>query len=283
MFIRWFKDYLGVTLGVLLTAVGLDAFLVPAKIAAGGVSGIATILYYTANLPVGAVMLLLNIPLFIWSSLRLGWRSTINSLYGMVTLSLFIDLLAHHIPRVTEDLLLASLYGGVLMGIGLGIVFRFNSTTGGTVLAAAIVRSYVGINVGQLLFIIDAGVVLWAGIVFESVELAMYALITIFLTSWIIDRVIEGFSSARAFIIITSKGDQVGEGINRELDRGATAWKAKGMYTGQDREVILTIVGVTQVTKLKLIVKEQDPGAFVILAHITEVLGEGFKGLGESK
>ncbi|MDO7787943.1 YitT family protein [Desulforamulus aquiferis] len=279
MYYRWFKSYLGVTFGVFLTALGLDAFLVPAKIAAGGVSGIATILYYMVNLPVGAVMLALNIPLFIWSSLRLGWRSTVNSLYGMITLSLFIDLLAPHMPLITEDLLLASLYGGVLMGIGLGLVFRFNGTTGGTVLAAAIVRSYVGINVGQLLFLIDAIVVVWAGVVFQSVELAMYALITIFLTSWIIDRVLEGFSSAKAFIIITSKAEAVGDAINKELDRGATAWKGKGMYTGMEREVILTIVGVTQVTKLKAIVQEQDPGAFVILAHVSEVLGEGFQGL----
>lgn len=283
MFMRVLKDYLGVTVGVILTAFGLDAFLVPAKIAAGGVSGVATILHYIANLPVGAVMLALNIPLFIWSSIRLGWRSTVNSLYGMLTLSLFIDLLAPYVPLLTEDLLLASLYGGVFMGIGLGLVFRFNGTTGGTVLAAAIAKSYVNMNVGLLLFIIDAGVVVWAGLVFQSVELAMYALITIFLTSWIIDRVLEGFSTARAFIIVTGKADVVGQAINRDLDRGATAWKATGVYTGQEREVILSIVGITQVTRLKSIVREQDPSAFIMVAQVSEVLGQGFKGLEENK
>ncbi|SHE66028.1 YitT family protein [Desulforamulus putei] len=280
MFLRWLKDYLGVTIGVLLTAVGLDAFLVPAKIAAGGLSGVATIFYHIAHWPVGLSMLVMNVPLFIWSIVRLGWRFTVNSVYGTVALSVFVDLLEPYLPLLTKDLLLASLYGGVLTGIGLGLVFRFNGTTGGTELLAAILRSYMGINIGQLLFIIDGLVVLWAGIVFRSAELAMYALITIFLTAWIIDLVIEGFSSAKAFLIITKKADAIAQGIIKELDRGATAWKAKGMYTGKEREVLISVVGRSEVSRLKALVKKEDPAAFIILADVHEVLGEGFKELG---
>ena len=283
MFLRWLKDYLGVTLGVILTAIALDAFLVPAKIAAGGLSGVATILYHMFQWPVGLVMLVLNIPLFIWSILRLGWRYTVNSIFGTVALSVFVDLLVPYIPVVTEDLLLASLYGGVLMGIGLGIVFRFNSTTGGTELLAAILRTYVGINIGQLLFIIDGLVVVWAGLVFRSAELAMYALITIFLASWIIDLVIEGFSSAKAFMIITKRADAISQAIIGELDRSATSWKAKGMYSGREQEVLISVVGRAEVTRLKKIVKEEDPTAFIILADVHEVLGEGFKELAPQK
>ncbi|SHK77144.1 YitT family protein [Desulforamulus aeronauticus] len=279
MFLRWLKDYLGVTIGVILTAIALDAFLVPAKIAAGGLSGVATILYHMFQWPVGLVMLVLNIPLFIWSILRLGWRYTVNSIFGTVALSVFVDLLVPYIPVVTEDLLLASLYGGVLMGIGLGMVFRFNSTTGGTELLAAILRTYVGINIGQLLFIIDGIVVLWAGLVFRSAELAMYALITIFLASWIIDLVIEGFSSAKAFMIITKRADAISQAIIKELDRSATSWKARGMYSGSEQEVLISVVGRSEVTRLKKIVREEDPIAFIILADVHEVLGEGFKEL----
>ncbi|CCO07592.1 YitT family protein [Desulforamulus hydrothermalis] len=277
MLLRWLKDYAGVTVGVILTAVGLDAFLVPAKIAAGGLSGVATIFYHIAQWPVGLSMLVMNVPLFIWSVIRLGWRFTVNSVYGTVALSVFVDLLAPYLPLLTEDLLLASLYGGVLSGIGLGLVFRFNGTTGGTELLAAILRSYMGINIGQLLFIIDGLVVLWAGIVFNSAELAMYALITIFLTAWIIDLVIEGFSSAKAFLIITRKADAIARGIIQELDRSATAWKATGMYSGQEQEVLVSVVGRAEVSRLKELVKKEDPGAFIILADVHEVLGEGFK------
>ncbi|MCL5289665.1 MAG: YitT family protein [Bacillota bacterium] len=283
MFLRWLKEYLGVTIGVILTAVGLDAFLVPAKIAAGGLSGVATILYHIANLPVGLTMLVMNIPLFIWSTVRLGWRFTVNSVYGTVALSVFVDLLAPYLPLLTEDLLLASLYGGVLMGIGLGLVFRFNGTTGGTELLAAILRSYTGTNIGLLLFIIDGLVVLWAGIVFRSAELAMYALVTIFLTAWIIDLVIEGFSTAKAFMIVTKKADAISAAIIKDLDRSATAWKAKGMYTGKEQEVLISVVGRTEVSRLKDIVKKEDPAAFIILANVHEVLGEGFKELRNEK
>lgn len=279
MFLRWLKDYLGVTLGVILTAIALDAFLVPAKIAAGGLSGVATILYHLFQWPVGLVMLVLNVPLFIWSILRLGWRYTVNSIFGTVALSVFVDLLVPYIPVLTEDLLLASLYGGALMGIGLGLVFRFNSTTGGTELLAAILRTYVGINIGQLLFVIDGLVVIWAGLVFRSAELAMYALITIFLASWIIDLVIEGFNSAKAFMIITKRADAISKAIIKELDRSATAWKAKGMYSGGEQEVLISVVGRAEVIRLKKIVREEDPTAFIILANVHEVLGEGFKEL----
>ncbi|MDD2192743.1 MAG: YitT family protein [Bacteroidales bacterium] len=279
MFSRFLKDTLGVTVGAILTAIALDAFLVPAKIAAGGLSGVAIILYHLLNLPVGLMMLIMNVPLFIWSFIRLGSRYSINSIYGTVALSVFIDLLAPYIPLLTEDLLLACLYGGVLMGLGLGLVFRFNGTTGGAELLAAILRTYIGINIGQLLFIIDGLVVIWAGYVFRSAELAMYALIVIFLTSWIIDLVIDGFRSDKAFIIISRQADAISQAIIKELDRSATAWKASGMYSGEEQEVLIAVIGRAEVTRLKEIVKNQDPRAFVILANVHEVLGEGFKEL----
>lgn len=281
--VRNSREYLILTLGVLLTALGLDLFLVPNKIAAGGVSGIATIIFHLVGFPVGITILALNVPLFLWGLYKLGLQVGFRSLYGTVTLSLFVDGLAPYLPVATRDALLASLFGGVLVGLGLGLVFRSKGTTGGTDFAALIVRRYVGINVGQLLFLIDASVVLAAGIAFRSYELALYALITIFVTAWIIDTVQDGISFTKAFFIISSYPDQIAGKINTELDRGATIWRGTGAYTGAERDVLLTVVSRSEVTRLKDLVHEIDPRAFVVVTDVREVFGEGFKRLEPGK
>ncbi len=270
-------EFLGVTTGVFLLALGLDLFLVPNKIAAGGVSGIATILHYLLGLPVGMTMLALNVPLFLLGIYRLGLKFGFRSLYGTISLSLFVDGLAPYLPVATRDPLLAGAFGGALVGLGLGIVFRYRGTTGGTDLAAAILRTYTGANVGQLLFLVDGLVVLAAGLTFHSWELAMYALITIFITAWLVDLVQEGVSYTKAFWIISAESDRIARSVIKDLNRGATALKGRGMYTGQPREVLLVVVNRAEVTRLKDLVYEIDPRAFIILADVHEVLGEGFK------
>jgi len=270
-------EFLGVTTGVFLLALGLDLFLVPNKIAAGGVSGIATILHYLLGLPVGMTMLALNVPLFLLGIYRLGLKFGFRSLYGTISLSLFVDGLAPYLPVATRDPLLASAFGGALVGLGLGIVFRYRGTTGGTDLAAAILRTYTGANVGQLLFLVDGLVVLAAGFTFRSWELAMYALITIFITAWLVDLVQEGISYTKAFWIISEESDRIARSVIKDLNRGATALKGQGMYTGRPREVLLVVVNRAETTRLKDLVYEIDPRAFIILADVHEVLGEGFK------
>ena len=277
MLLKFFWEIAGVSAGVILTALGLDMFLIPNKIAAGGVSGIATILHYLINVPVGAAMLVLNVPLFAMGIYRMGLRFGFRSLYGTIALSVAVDALAPFLPVPTQDILLASLFGGVLVGLGLGLVFRYKGTTGGTDLAAAVLRTYTGVNIGQLLFLVDAIVVVAAGITFNSAELAMYALITIFITAWLIDLVQEGFSYAKAFLIISNRPSEISTAIVEGLNRGATAWPARGVYTGVGREVILSVVNRSEVSRLKEIVYSVDPRAFVILADVHEVLGEGFK------
>ncbi|MFZ5647842.1 MAG: YitT family protein [Bacillota bacterium] len=276
---RVLVEIAGVTLGVLLTALGLDIFLIPNKIAAGGVSGIATVLHYLVHVPVGATMLFLNVPLFIMGIYRLGLKFGFRSLYGTISLSFLIDALAPFIPVLTRDPLLASIFGGVLVGLGLGLVFKYRGTTGGTDLAAAVLRTYTGANVGQLLFMVDAVVVLAAGFSFNSWELAMYALITIFVTAWLIDMVQEGISFAKAFFIISSDPEKMASAVLREMDRGATVLRGRGAYSGVDRDVLLVVVNRSEVTRLKDLIKCIDKGAFVILTDAHEVLGEGFKPL----
>ncbi|MEW5762337.1 MAG: YitT family protein [Bacillota bacterium] len=271
------REYVVLSTGVMLTALGLDLFLVPNRIAAGGVGGIATILHHLFGLPVGAVMLALNVPLFAWGIYRLGFTYGFRSLIGAVALSVAVDALALFLPAPTRDPLLASLYGGVLVGAGLGLVFRAKGTTGGTDFAAAILRSYLGVNVGQILMVIDGLIVLAAGFAFRSAELAMYALITIFLTAWLIDLVQEGFSFAKAFLIISRHQEQIARAVLRDLERGATVWRARGAYTGEERDVLFTVVNRAEVTRLKDLVYGIDPRAFIVLADVHEVLGEGFK------
>lgn len=277
MFARALRDAALLFLGVVLIALGLDLFLVPNKIAAGGVSGIATILHHLVGFPVGATMLVLNIPLFLWGFFRLGLGVGFRSLLGTVLLSGVVDGLVPFLPVLTADALLASLYGGVLVGLGLGLVFRAKGTTGGTDLAATILRSYVGINVGQLLFLVDGAVVLAAGFAFRSPELAMYALITIFVSAWVIDVVQEGLGYTKAFLVISDKHQAIARAVLTEVNRGATLWEGTGAYTGAARMLLLTVVSRSEVTRLKEVVYRIDPRAFVILTNVHEVLGEGFK------
>ncbi|MEW6172379.1 MAG: YitT family protein [Bacillota bacterium] len=277
MFGRVVGDVVLFLIGVIMIALGLDLFLVPNKIAAGGISGIATVLHYLFGFPVGVSMLALNVPLFFWGLFRLGLGFSLRSLLGTVLLSGAVDLLVPYLPVPTADAFLSSLYGGVLLGLGLGAVFRAKATTGGTDLAAAILRSYVGTNVGQLLFFIDGTVVLTAGFAFRSPELAMYALITIFVSAWVIDVVQEGLGYTKAFLIVSEKYSEIAKIVLTELDRGVTLWKGTGAYTGEDRTLLLSVVSRSEVTRLKEVVYRIDPRAFIVLADVHEVLGEGFK------
>ncbi|MEG6584962.1 YitT family protein [Dendrosporobacter sp. 1207_IL3150] len=273
---KWLRQYLGITLGSVVTAVGLNMFLIPNKVAAGGVSGLATVLHYVFGSPVGLTMLALNIPLFLLSLKVLGTRFGINTLYGAAILSIAIDSTAPFTPVLTKDLLLSSLYGGVLCGIGLGLVFRFRGTTAGTDLAAAIINKIFGISIGQSLLMVDFFVIALAGILFESAELSLYALISLFVTTHIIDLIQEGPSSAKAFIIMTNSPDNVAQAILKEMERGATYLQGRGAYTGQFRETLLCVVSTSEVTALKDIIYKIDKTAFVIVADVHEVLGEGF-------
>lgn len=270
------RDYAGVTLGVLIAAVGMNIFLIPHKVAAGGVGGLATVLYYLAGWPVGLTMLAINIPLFLLGLKILGRRYGLSTLYGAAALSIAIDLTAPHTPVLTNDLLLNSLYGGVVVGIGMGLVFRFKGNTAGTAMAAAIINKVFGISVGQALLLSDFFVIVFAGVAFQSPELALYALISIFATAQIVDLVQEGPITAKAFLIMTSRADEVVNSVLHELDRGVTFLQGRGGYTGETREMLLCVIATSEVTRLKELIYRLDSQAFVIVVDAHEVLGEGF-------
>lgn len=261
-------------LGTAVIAVAFNMFLVPNRIAAGGISGLGVVFFYLLDLPVGITILLINLPLFMLAARYLGWRFLPRGLFGAFSLSILVETLAF-LPAVTRDLLLASLYGGVAMGVGVAIIFRAGGSTGGTVLAAQLLNKVFGFTTGQSLLGVDSLVVVLAGVVF-SLELAMYALIALFVSSRVIDLVQEGSSNSKAALIISDHTEIIVQRILSELDRGATILAGKGAYTNSPREMVLTVVTQSEVPRLKALVHAADNKAFVVVYDAHEVVGEGF-------
>ncbi|MBC7345888.1 MAG: YitT family protein [Clostridia bacterium] len=280
---REVTDYLLLGLGTLLIATGLAVFQVPHRIAAGGLGGLATVLHYTLGVPVGLTILALNVPLFALGLRALGWRFAFRSVCGTVLYGILTDTLLALTRTPTQDALLAAIYGGLLVGLGLGLVFRAGGTTGGTDMAAQILRLYLpGGTSGRLLVLLDGVVIGLAALIF-GLELALYALLSAFLAGVVIDAVQEGVVSARAALIISEHTEEIGSAILYRLNRGATLLEAQGLYTGKRRPVILCVVSRAEVSRLKALVADLDPRAFVIVAGVHEVLGEGFKEISQGE
>ena len=224
-----------------------------------------------------AAGLLLAVPLFLVSLRSMGLGFGLRSLLSSVALSLLLDYLP--VPAMTDDVLLSAVFGGVLCGAGFGLVLRGHATTGGSDMLASIVHRHVpALKVSVCLFATDATVVIASGFVFDAAA-AMYALISVFVMNVVIDQVLEGPGLARSHIIITTHGNEIAERILKELDRGVTALDAKGMYSGEDRTMLLCVVSRLEAVRLRAVVFSVDPRAFVIVQNVHEALGEGFKEL----
>lgn len=281
-----------ILVGCVIMALGMNLFLIPYKLAPGGVSGLATVLHHVSDgrLPVGMLMLAMNIPLFL-----LGWKSKghgfmLRSLFGTIVLSLVIDLTAPYIDRMvnvwfvsldvsmaTPDYLLNALAGGLIMGIGLAFVLKEDATTGGTDMAAAILKKFVpGLSIGTFLLILDVLVVLFATIAFRSIKLGLYATVSLYIASKTIDAFLEGLNFAKTLMIISDRAQEIAVRIMNEIDRGVTGLKGVGMYSGKEKTVLLCVVKREEIAQVKQVVREFDPQAFVLLSDAREVLGEGF-------
>lgn len=271
---NWIRNLVLVTLGVFIMAIAYNVFLVPAKIAPGGVSGAATIVYYLTGLPIGALSFAMNLPLFL-----LGWRQEgrgfiIRTLISTALLSLFLDTLA--LPRITQDPLLSAIFGGVLLGIGLGVVVLGDATTGGTDLAAKMIhRRFPQLTMAWILFILDMVVIIGAAIAFSPEE-GLYALVTIFVSTKLMDFILEGAKSSRAFNVISKKSDVISKRIMSELERGVTCLHGTGMYSGNSVNMLYCIVSSREILRLKHIILEEDPNAFIVISEVHDVGGEGF-------
>ena len=269
------KNVLLILVGLIFCALGFNLFLIPNNIAAGGFTGIAQLINSVTGFPVGTIALILNVPLFLVSMKSLGLRFGVRSLAATIGFSLLLDNL--HVPVITHDLWLSTVYGGLVSGLGFGLILRGSATTGGTdMLASLIHRLIPSIRVSVGMFIIDGLVILASAFVYDTAA-AMYALICILISNVVIDFVLEGPNSSHSFFIISDKSDEIAARIMQELDRGVTGLEGMGMYSHQHKRVLLCVVSRMETVTLRRIVFSVDPRAFVISAKAHDTYGEGFK------
>ncbi len=268
-------DYVYVLIGSAIVAISFNIFLLPTKVASGGVSGISTITYNLFGWEPAFVQWSFNIPLFIAGVLLLGTHFGIKTAVGTIFFP-FVVFLTNGWSPATTDPLLGALFGGIGVGLGLGIVFLGKASTGGTDLAAQIIHKYTGISLGMCVAMIDGLIVLAAALVFD-IEQGLYALIGLFVTSKTIDLVQVGIQRSKTVMIITVCEAEVRKAILEEVDRGVTRLTAQGGYTESDRPVLMCVIDQSEFTKLRQVVQSIDRHAFVVVMEAAEVLGEGFK------
>jgi Uncharacterized conserved protein len=280
VFMKTVKEYIFITIGVLLVAVSIEFFLAPNKIAAGGVTGIAIIVNsYIPKLQIGLLILIMNIILFIIGFIVIGNKFGAKTIYSSLMLSAILWMMDRVVTpnmTITTDQLLASIFGTLFGGIGLGIVFNQNASTGGTDILAKILNKFIHIDIGKSLLAVDFIVTLFAGISFGA-EAGMYALLSVIINGFVIDTVIEGLNISRQIFVISEKNDLISKFIIEDLEKGCTILHGKGGYSKEDTYILYTVLGRKEFIKLKGYIKEVDVKAFISITHAHEVLGEGFK------
>lgn len=271
-------DMIYLTLGCAIMAIGTAVFLLPNQLSTGGFTGIATIFYYLFHFPMGTVILTLNIPFFILAFFKIGKKLVIKSIIGTSLLSLFIDLF-EKIPTLTNDILLACIYGGIFIGFGLALVLKANASTGGTDLITYIARAYRPyIKTSSIIVVVDVIIIGLNVIFFKKVEIGLYSAISIYLMGKMIDIVFEGINFTKMVYIISQKYEEISKEIDKQLQRGSTGIYAKGMYTNTDKMMLMCVGARNEVARMKQIATQIDPKAFIIISNARETWGKGFKG-----
>ncbi|MDI6738944.1 MAG: YitT family protein [Candidatus Edwardsbacteria bacterium] len=272
-------DFFMITLGAGCMALSYDLFLVPHKIAPGGAAGVATIFHYLFKLPVGAVIFVVNIPLFIWGLKEFGRKFGFRTIYAVFMTSFLTDFLqaAFHLQAATRNTILAAVYGAALLGIGLGLAFRHQATTGGSDIVAQIIAKYTNATPGIGIMIVDFGIIALAGLTFGQVDLALYGFITLYISTRILDVMLEGWSYNKAAYIISDNWELIRGEVVLGLDRGGTMWAGQGFYKGAEKTILFCVVSRKELAQLREAVKLLDPKAFMVVTDAKEVLGYGFK------
>lgn len=264
-------------LGIILMAAGTATLLLPNQLSSGGFAGIGTITYYLFNFPMGVIIFLLNIPLFVITGYKLGIKQVIKALIGTGLYSIFIDIFSRF-NQLTSDKLLASIYGGIIIGLGTALVLKGKGTTGGTELVSTILKEFnVKMKVGNLIVIIDTTIVILNMIFLGEIEIGLYSAIAIYIMGKIIDIVFEGTVFTKLLFIVSDKNEQIAEKIGELLKRGTTGLLGKGMYTKKDKTVLMCAANRNDVIRIKEIVYTTDSKSFMIVVNSREVLGKGFK------
>ncbi len=270
-------EILGSILGALVMAIGVSLFLLPNQLSSGGVSGIATITYYLLNIPMGTMILMINIPLFLIAIFKIGRYFFIKTLIGTASLSFFIDIL-DRIEPLTNDRFLACVYGGIILGIGTAILLKSNSSTGGSDLVSYVAKKYKpSLQAGNIIVIIDIVIVTLNVIFFREIEIGLYSAIAIYLMGKVIDILFEGIDFTKLIIIISDKNEEIAKSILERVERGSTGLYGKGMYTDKEKLVLLCAAPRGDVARIKVISRRIDPHSFIIITNSREVVGQGFK------
>lgn len=271
---QFLKSLLGILIGATITSISMNSLIIPNKIADGGVTGIAIILHYLFNWSISWIIVALNIPLFLIGLRLVGRKFLVLSVLGVAALSTALALTTH-IPPLTHDTLLSAISGGVVSGIGMGIIFRSRASLGGTDILAVLFSRTTPFSVGQILLGIDAVIFLVVSILFKP-EMAMYAMIYMFIATRVVDLVQEGLSHSKAVTVVTSQPQEISADIMAKLGRGVTLFHATGAFSGEEKQVVYCVISRTELSQIKEIVRERDPLAFVAISEIPEVVGEGF-------
>ncbi|MGD0710009.1 MAG: YitT family protein [Bacteroidales bacterium] len=281
---KWFYSYSLIVIGAFIMAVGFVYFISPHKIVPGGVFGISIVLHHLLGFPIGVTGLVMNIPLTLLGIKILGPRFGVKTVVGFTLASVFIDMLTMiwgEAPLVKDDVLLSSVFGGVLVGIGIGLIFKAKATSGGSDIIAMIFAKYTRMPVGQLMIMIDSCIVIIGLIAFRDWRIPLYSWIVIFITGKVIDTVLQGIDYDKTLFIVTDKYQEIRDKIILDLDRGGTCLNAHGMYKDSERKVIFTNVNRRELAQLQEFINHVDPNAFMTVINASEVLGNGFKSLRE--
>lgn len=276
-----FIESIGLIVGCLITSIGINMFFKPNTIAPGGLSGLAVVLNKVTNISVSLLMLLIGVPLVIFAYKILGKKNFIKTMIGTIIFSIFLGVTESlSTIKITHDLLLATIYGSIFVGTGLGIMFRVDVSTGGTDLIALMLsKKFPGIKITKFMMIIDAFVVLSSGIASGNLEIALYSAIALYINVKVIDAIMESFDYSKSFLIISDKSYELKKIITRDLDRGLTVLQGEGGYTERQKKVLFVVVSKNQVIALKKLVHSIDPEAFMMISDVHEVVGKGFKEL----
>lgn len=290
--IKWFKDYSLIVIGSFILAAGFAYFITPHKIVPGGVYGIAIVVHYLTvgmfsfwpdGIPIGLFGLVLNIPLTIAGIKILGPRFGIKTIVGFVLTSIFIDGITYLRPDgnlpLVDDILLSCVFGGVLVGFGLGLIFKSRATSGGSDIIAMIIAKYTKLQLGKLMIYVDSIIVLLALFAFHDWHIPLYSWVVIYISGRAIDITIEGADYNKALLIISNKHAEIKNKLLFDLERGGTYLKGEGMFTGEEKQIIYTVVSRREVAILEEFISKIDPNAFITIMDAKEILGEGFQNL----
>lgn len=279
MSLEKFKEYAIITFGIILVALSVEYFFVPNKIAAGGVTGAAIVINAVIpTLSVGILTLVFNVALFVVAFLFIDGKFGVKTIYASLGLSIIIWFIEKFLNpiAVTNDLMMATVFGTLISAIGMAFVFNQNASTGGTDILAKILNKFFHLDIGKSLLVVDF-VITFASILIFGINVGLYAMLSVILLGLIVDRLIEGFNVCKSVFIISKKNDEISKYIINTLDRGCTFLKGMGGYTCQENDVLYAVISRNQFIKLKKFIKEIDPQAFITVGEVHEVLGEGFK------